>query len=96
MRQSLMPCKLISTTIRHQRRSQAVVMPPSILCNKFYILCIYFVCGRVLVFLEDPFFMNFDLIIVVSVPSHPLQRGFYSHIQIIARPTLTKGSKAFE
>jgi hypothetical protein len=68
-----------------------MVMPPPILYNKFYIFCIYFVRGWVLVSLKEPFFMNFDLIIVVLVHSHPLQRDCYSQIKISAHPTLTKG-----
>jgi hypothetical protein len=36
-------------------------------------------------------FTSFDLIIVVPVLFHPLQRGCYSHIQISACPTFIKG-----
>jgi hypothetical protein len=53
-RQRLMPCTLISTTSRDQHQSHAVVILPLILCNKFYIFCIYFVCGWVLVSLAEP------------------------------------------
>jgi hypothetical protein len=68
-----------------------VVILSLLICNKFNIFCIYFVCGWVLVSLVEPSFTFLDLKIFVPAPFHPLQRGCYSLIQISAHPVLSTG-----
>jgi len=91
MRQSLKPCKLIFILSSHQHRFHAVFILSLLICNKFNIFCIYFVCGWVSVSLVEPTFIFLDLKIAVPIPFHPLQRGCYFLIQISTRPSLSTG-----
>jgi hypothetical protein len=75
----------------HQHRFHAVVILSLLICNKFNIFCIYFVCGWVSVSLVEPTFIFLDLKIAVPIPFHPLQRGCYFFIQISTRPSLSTG-----
>jgi hypothetical protein len=68
-----------------------VVILSLLICNKFNILCIYFVYGWVSVSLVKPLFIFLDLKIVVPIPFHPMQRGCFFLIQISTRPSLSTG-----